>query len=156
MARFPSSGIALSTLLLLSLGACASKPPTTLSINVAAADTVNPDIYGRPSPVVTRIYELSGTDRFSKGDIFQLLDHDKDVLGGDMLDRSELILQPGESRTIKMPVKDGAKYLGVVAGYRDVDHADWRSVTQMPMTDDVSTLVTVGRLSAKIEETERK
>ena len=156
MAHFPSSDFALSVVCLLCLGACASKPPTSLSINVAAVDAVNPDIYGRPSPIVTRVYELSGTDRISKSDIFQLLDHDKEVLGSDLLDRSELILQPGESRTIKMPVKDGAKYLAVVAGYRDVDHADWRSVTQMPMSDDVSTLITVGRLSAKIEETERK
>ena len=127
-----------------------------MSININAVDSVNPDLHGRPSPIETRIYELSGTDKFTKSDIFQLLDHDKDALGDELLDRSELELQPGESRTIKMPLKDGAKYLAVVAGYRDADHADWRSVTQMPMTDDVSTLITIGRLSAKIEESQRK
>jgi type VI secretion system protein VasD len=157
MARFP---VGSSTLLLLplvaSLGACASHAPTNLAINVTAASTVNPDSTGRPSPVVTRIYELSGTDKFSKADIFQLLDHEKDALGSDLLDRSEAVMQPGESRVVKMAVKDGAKYLGVIAAYRDIDHADWRSVTIMPASDDISTLVTVGRLAVKVEETDRK
>jgi type VI secretion system protein VasD len=143
--------------LLALLGACASHhPPTNISINVSTATDVNPDSTGRPSPIVTRIYELGGTDRFSKADIFQLLDHDKDGLGSEMLDSQEMVLQPGEARTVKLPVKDGAKYLGVTAAYRDVDHADWRTVTVMPASEETSTLVTVGHLGVKIEQTERK
>jgi type VI secretion system protein VasD len=157
MARSPVRGIRFAILPLLALlGACASHPPANISINVTAARDVNPDSTGRPSPIVTRIYELSGTDRFSKTDIFQLLDHDKDGLASDMLDRQELVLQPGEARTVKLAVKDGAKYLGVIAAYRDVDHADWRTVTVLPASEDTLTLVTVGHLGVKVEQTERK
>ena len=157
MARFPARGPSFVTWPLLAvLGACASHAPTNIAVNVSSAADVNPDSSGRPSPIVARIYELSGTDRFSKADIFQLLDHDKDGLGGEMLDRTELMLQPGEARTVKLAIKDGAKYLGVIAGYRDVDHADWRTMTVLPESEDTSTLVTVGHLGVKIEQTERK
>ena len=80
MARFPARGPSFVTWPLLAvLGACASHAPTNIAVNVSSAADVNPDSSGRPSPIVARIYELSGTDRFSKADIFQLLDHEPDI-----------------------------------------------------------------------------
>jgi type VI secretion system protein VasD len=111
---------------------CASAPKkpkdTTVSAQITATATVNPDIRKRPSPIVVRVYELSGRNAFDTADFVSLFDRDREVLAADVVSREELSLRPGESREWKKTLPANTRFIGVMAAYRDVEKAQWRAV----------------------------
>jgi len=100
--------------------------PARVSLRVG--QTINPDIHGRPSPVVLRMYELKSLTAFNAADFFSLNDKDKEILGPDLLVRDEFFLRPGDKQEFKRKLQDGTRYVGVIAAFRDLEHAQWRSV----------------------------
>lgn len=110
--------------------ACAAPPPQPkphkLQINISASNDVNPDIDGRPSPVILHVLELSAIDEFNKADFFALTANDASALGGDVINKTEIILTPGASRSMTLELKPEVTNMGFVAGYRDIDNARWR------------------------------
>lgn len=141
--------------LLAVLGACHGDP-TKFAVAVSTNSAVNPDNFGRPSPIVTQIYELSNSERFSKVDIIQLIDHDRELLGGDLLARNEVVVQPGETKTIDLPYLKDTKFIGFVSDFRDIDHADARAVAAAPSDDRVLTELIVDKLSVKIQQAKQR
>jgi len=118
------------------LSACASSRNDTTPVQVrtkltAAAD-VNPDAAGRASPLVVRVYGLRTDPEFSKADFFALYDREKETLTAAMTNSQEYVLQPGESREVRVPMSRDARYVGVVAAYRDIRGARWRVVSRAP------------------------
>lgn len=120
--------------LILALGACATSQPSPdkAHMTVAAAADVNPAADGRPSPIVLRIYQLKDNAKFGNSDFFTLFDADQQTLGGDLLNRQEVELAPGEKRELDFTVVGEAKYLAVLAAYRDIRNAQWRVVQAAP------------------------
>lgn len=120
--------------LILTLGACGSAPPKPdkAHMTVAATADVNPAADGRPSPIVLRIYQLKDGTKFGNADFFALFDMDQQTLGGDLLNREEVELTPGEKRELDFTVAGEAKYLAVLAAYRDIRNAQWRVVQAAP------------------------
>ena len=111
------------------LVACASAPkPTQVAGTIEASAQVNPSTSKRPSPVLVRVYELKTAAAFSAADFMSLYQRDKTELGGDMLGKDEFVLAPGESKTFAKTLSPDTRFLGVLAAYRDVEHARWRSV----------------------------
>ena len=98
----------------------------SLQIRMNAAAEVNPDLDGRPSPIILHILELTGIDQFNRADYFALTRDDAASLGGDVLHKTEVILTPGASKQTELELNVRTSYLGFVAGYRDIDHAQWR------------------------------
>jgi type VI secretion system protein VasD len=118
------------------VAACGSSPPppppTVVSLNFAAAPDVNPDGSGRPSPIIIRYYQLGATSAFDGADYFQLRDKEAALLGPALIDRQDLALTPGATQDVKLQPKPEAKFIGVVASYRDIDHAGWRAEVAIP------------------------
>jgi len=111
------------------LVACASAPkPTQVAGTIEASAQVNPSTSKRPSPVLVRVYELKTAAAFNAADFMSLYQRDKTELGGDMLGKDEFVLAPGESKTFAKTLSPDTRFLGVLAAYRDVEHARWRSV----------------------------
>lgn len=112
-------------------------PSTDLNINVAA--DVNPDISGRPSPVVLKVFELSSRTIFDTQDFFSLYDTPEEILGPDLLKKDELELQPGSKLEYRMSLNRNTRFIGVVLAYRDIEKARWRSVIEVDPTgyDDI-------------------
>jgi type VI secretion system protein VasD len=111
------------------LVACASAPkPTQVAGTIEASAQVNPSTSKRPSPVLVRVYELKTAAAFTAADFMSLYQRDKTELGGDMLGKDEFVLAPGESKTFAKTLSPDTRFLGVLAAYRDVEHARWRSV----------------------------
>lgn len=102
--------------------------PGTLSISLAASADVNPDARSRPSPVVIRLYELKASAQFESADFISLFEKDQAVLGADMVARDEFILRPGEKKAINKPLAADTKFIGVVAAFRELERARWRSL----------------------------
>jgi type VI secretion system protein VasD len=111
---------------------------------------MNPDVTGRPSPVLLRLYELKAPANFDQADFFSLYQQAQDVLGADLLARDEFLLRPGETRTLERVVEPDARYLGLLAAYRDLDHALWHAV--IPLTPHARSQVRVdlGRLALTV------
>jgi type VI secretion system protein VasD len=118
----------LTAVVLAGVAACASKPQATTiqgALNVQAS--VNPDIRGRPSPIVVRVYALKSLTAFNGAAFFSLYEKDKETLGAELVDSEEFQLSPGEKRQFKKEVLPDVRYLGVFAAFRDVEHAQWRA-----------------------------
>jgi type VI secretion system protein VasD len=125
--------IALSMLLVLS--SCAShnsneRVPTRTQLS--ASQDVNPDINGRPSPVVLRIYQLRGDAEFAKADFSGLFLREKEALGGSLIDVEEFALHPGESLETRLPLSGEARFIAAAAGLRDIGNAQWRTLQPRP------------------------
>lgn len=118
------------------LAGCASMSPysdlTKLNLKLTASDQLNPDLNGRPSPVVLRLVELKHPVAFESADFFSLYDRAKESLAPDLVASEELELRPGESVELKLSIASGSRYVGVLAAYRDLPETRWRYV--VPVT----------------------
>jgi type VI secretion system protein VasD len=99
---------------------------------IVAAAELNPDYQGRPSPVNLIVFQLASADAFQNADFFSLYDPQSGVLGGDLIDRSQMLLQPGEMRPFEAELDEEARYIGVIAAFRDIESAQWRSLVELP------------------------
>ena len=116
------------------LSACAGGPPPRepLDMQISASADVNPDTQGRPSPVILHIVELSSTEQFNRLDYMGLTQPSGAGLGADLMGKSQMVLQPGEAKSLPMELNPQTTAIGLVAGYRDIDNATWRKV--IPIT----------------------
>lgn len=96
--------------------------PTRVVIDFEAAEDVNPNVSGRASTVLVRIYHLKSSRAFDNADFMELYDQDAKVLGGDLEDQQEIFLQPLEKRTVHFKTSDDVTAIGILAAFRDYDH----------------------------------
>jgi type VI secretion system protein VasD len=126
------------TALVLLVG-CSSISPystvTKLNLKLTASDQVNPDLNGRPSPIVVRLIELKHPVAFENADFFSLYERAKESLSPDLVASEELELRPGETAEFKLSVESGSRYVGVLAAYRDLRETQWRYVVQVTPAD---------------------
>lgn len=133
------------SLLVFGLASCGGAPKKhSLNIRISASSDVNPDLNARPSPIILHVLELSAIDEFNRADFFALTQNDAAALGGDVLNKTEIILTPGSARETMLELDQQAVYLGFVAGYRDIDNSRWRvSQAVVPgKTDWISVQIT--------------
>jgi type VI secretion system protein VasD len=117
----------------LAVGAgCGSSTPPLLRGALAAGPGSNPDLRGRPSPVVVRVYELRSVGAFSSADFFSLFEKEQEALGGDLIGREEFTLQPGEKRPYQRQLQPDTRFIGVVAAFRDLENSRWRQTAPVP------------------------
>lgn len=101
---------------------------TKLDLTLTASDSVNPDLHGRPSPVVVQLVELRHPVAFENADFFSLYSRAAQTLAKDWVNAEELELRPGERLALKLSVEPQSRYVGVLAAYRDLPHVQWRLV----------------------------
>jgi len=128
------------------LSACAAKPPEDVSIkgSIAAVDSINPDALGRPSPLLIKVFQLGAVDKFQAADFFALSDSAEATLGADLLGVESILLSPGDSKPYEGKFDPATRFIGVIAGFRDIHRAEWRAVVEMP----AKSLLTLGKRGA--------
>ena len=116
------------------LSACAAKPPEDVSIKgtLEAVESVNPDGTGRPSPLLVKVFQLSAVDKFEAADYFALSDAAEATLGADLLGVESVLLAPGDRKPYEGEFDPQTRFIGVIAGFRDIHQAKWRAVVEMP------------------------
>lgn len=121
--------------LVLLTSACSALSPyskmTKLDLSLSASDQLNPDLNGRPSPIVVRLIELKNPVAFENADFFSLYERAKESLSPDLVASEEIELRPGEIRELKLSVNEGSRYVGVLAAYRDLPETRWRYVVTL-------------------------
>ena len=99
--------------------------PTPIELTLVGGPELNPNGQGRASPVVVRIFELAATQAFESAQFQGLFEHPADVLKQDLVAQEELVLRPGEIQERNRSSQPQVQALGVMAAFRDVEHAVW-------------------------------
>ena len=133
----------------------AMKPPpeATLQITVAASPLINPDLDGRPSPVVARFYQLGSVEAFKQADFSQLYEADEKTLGKSLLGRLDVILTPGGIQVYSIKkLNPETTFIAVVVGFRKFDGAKWRATYALQGKDETNLRCNISRLEVEIKE----
>ena len=126
-------------LVMLVLGACRTKPPPAAKpadapTVISASGDVNPDLSGRASPVVVRIYQLRGDAEFNSADFVALFEREKETLGVSLIARDERTVFPGQRVQLVLALSPETRFIGAVAAFRDVAGTRWH--TLIPATQE--------------------
>jgi type VI secretion system protein VasD len=124
--------------------------PTEMEVQLSATNDVNPDPDGKASPIVVRVYELKTLAAFDNQGFFDLYDNDTDLLGDDLQVRDEFDLSPEETISFERELKEGSRFIAVIAAYQDLDNATWRASAELPPNETTKLFIEVGRLEVKI------
>lgn len=143
-------------LALLGLQSCSSEPekpeppPTIISVKIAVSPKANPDVDGRPSPVVVRLYELKSVGKYVEADFYGLFEKYDSSLGSDLLGSEQFHLKPGQVHTVTHEVPHETRFIAVAVAYRDIDRAVWRDSIMIPAEKTTDLLVFVEDLTVGI------
>lgn len=118
--------LSLFLFVLVSCGGSPKKQTHDLELRISTTTDVNPDVESRPSPIVLHVLQLTDVEAFNRAEYFALSRNDAAALGGDVLNKTEIVLKPGDAKEVELELNLQTAYLGFVAGYRDIEHAKWR------------------------------
>jgi type VI secretion system protein VasD len=121
-----------------------------LEITISAAPNLNPGPAGNPAPLSMQIYVLKSTGRFQSLDYFALKNSGAGALGADIVDSSSVSVRPGETKTITVSSGIDGSYIGVAAGYREIDNAKWQAQTSIGSAEKFA--VRAGQSSVSISQ----
>lgn len=98
------------------LAGCAALSPyselTKLDLALVGSDELNPDLNGRPSPIVVRLIELRHPVTFQNADFFSLYQRPREVLSPDMVVQEELELRAGRAARAEAARRHGQPLRG--------------------------------------------
>lgn len=139
------------------LGGCGGGGPKPAVLRGAldANSNVNPDRQGRPSPVVVRLYQLSSTAAFNAADYFALDQKDKETLAGEMIDREEFRVNPGDKLRIERGLKPEVRFIAITAAFRD-PNAQWRTTIDVPWPKEGKFLAKLVKAPKEMLKSQRK
>jgi type VI secretion system protein VasD len=129
------------------LAAAAAPVARTLEITISAAADLNPGPSGNPAPLSMQIYVLKSTGRFQSLDYFTLKNSGA---GADAVDTSTVSVRPGETKTVTVSSGLDGSYIGVAAGYREIDNAKWQAQTGIGSADKFA--IRAGKSSISISQ----
>jgi len=110
---------------LLILAACGGP---MVNIGLHSNASLNPDRKGDPLPVVIRVYQLNDKGAFQSATFNQIWKNDEGILGKTLLSRNELILNPSSKDEVEVDRHTDAKYVAVVAIFRNPIERKWRDL----------------------------
>lgn len=127
------------------LGACSSPPPAqepepcdvqVVTLNLYAADNVNPNEEERPRPVLVRLYQLKSDMTILNAKYDDILLRDKELLGEDLLKRDDVQVFPNDLVEVKFErIKDATVLCGA-AMFRSPKGHSWKTYYVFPPMPD--------------------
>lgn len=130
-------GLGLVSVFLAAVAGCSwgdkeEPPPDTVArLILITMDDVNPNVAGVPSPIVVVYYELAERQAFEGAEFSELFYDDGSALGADVKERLEFRVEPGQIITTRRVLDPETRHLGFVAGYREIERAQWRIVAEV-------------------------
>jgi type VI secretion system protein VasD len=143
MLRVVSAGAALSALgVLVVAPACSSPPPAAapepcdvqiVTLNIYAADNINPNETGNPRPVVVRLYQLKSDVRLLNATYDDVLLKEKEVLADDVMKMDEVGVFPNDLVEVKFERIKEASFLAGVALFHSPKGQSWKTFYEFPL-----------------------
>jgi len=92
--------------------------------------TLNQDDNGASLPVLVRVYQLRGKEKFQQAPFKSLWKNDKDALEGDLVERKEITVHPATQTVLDLDLdaRQGAAFVGVMVLFRKPDVEGWKYV----------------------------
>lgn len=126
------------------LSGCGGAPKReNVGLQINATADVNPDLQGRPSPIILHVLELSSEEQFNRLDYVSLTQSSGAALGPDLLGKTRLVLSPGGNSQLPLELNPQTTFIGLVAGYRDIDNAAWRTSVAISQGDTKGIIITL-------------
>lgn len=116
------------------LTACGSTSENNVDFSyvISASSDMNPDIQGKASSVIVRVYQLSNKINFENATYNELFESEHNALGTEYITLNEYLVDPDSKREIDLKISENTKYIGVVVGYRSTDMVTWRTFMKVP------------------------
>lgn len=122
----------LLTMLSLTLISCATTSGNNkksgeeeLKVYLFADEDVNKDVYNIPSPTRMTFLQLASVIEFNQLNEITNDDNYAVHLGDSVLDEINVVIKPEEILDFELPLKEGTKYIGVIAAFQDTNN-DWK------------------------------
>ncbi|HSO00560.1 MAG TPA: type VI secretion system lipoprotein TssJ [Candidatus Nanopelagicales bacterium] len=121
---------------------CAGAPPPPppepcdvqmVTLNLFAADNINPNETGNPRPVVVRLYQLKGDVRLENATYDEVLLKDKDILQDDIAKVDEVEVFPNDLVEVKFERIKEASHLAGVALFHSPKGNSWKTFYEFPL-----------------------
>jgi type VI secretion system protein VasD len=133
------------------------KPPAVLTLTMVGGADQNPDPSGKAAPVAVKVYQLSATAKFSSSDWTALTEQEAHTLGlEEAAPSQQFVVAPGETQTQTITLKLGVTNIGIVALYRDIDHAQWRAVAPAADSGPINLTLNIAKLAITLQPTPAK
>lgn len=100
-------------------------------ITFKSANYLNPDMNGRPSPVVVTLYQLKSAYTFKQADAASLMADSAKILGSDLIDKNTIEIRPNSTQNITQALDPDTQFLGIVADYRNATTESWHKVVKL-------------------------
>jgi type VI secretion system protein VasD len=136
------AGLALGAAGLLGAPACSTPVPPEVpkpcdvqivTLDLYAADNINPNERGNPRPVVVRLYQLKDSVRMQNAQYDDILLADKATLEDDLLKRDELEVYPNDLVEVKFQRIKEASTLAGVALFHGPKGQSWKTFYEFPL-----------------------
>jgi type VI secretion system protein VasD len=142
--------------LLLARCSPAPKPPAVLTLTMVGGADQNADPGGKAAPIAIKVYQLTATAKFQSSDWTALTEQETQTLGQDEAAPSQqFVVAPGETQTQSFTLKMGVQNIGIVALYRDIDHAQWRAMAPAADSGPTKLTLTIAKLAVALQPTKQ-
>ncbi|HVC60417.1 MAG TPA: type VI secretion system lipoprotein TssJ [Acetobacteraceae bacterium] len=140
--------------LLLARCSPAPKPPPVLTLTMIGGADQNTDPGGKAAPIAVKVYQLTAAAKFSSSDWTALTEREQATLGQDEAAPSQqFVVAPGATQTQTFTLKPGVTTIGIVALYRDIDHAQWRATAPAADSGPTKLTLTIAKLAVTLQPT---
>ena len=106
--------------------------PTVVSLTLKAAPDVNQTDGGEARPVSVRVLRLASVEEFLETGFFELDGDIQGVLGDDLIGEDALTLAPGTTQIYQRQFEEDARFIAIIAAYRNIDGVNWRGFFEVP------------------------
>ena len=115
---------------------------TSLLVSIYADPTVNPDVYGRASPVNVHIFQLDEADSFDTLDYVTLVETDNPAsIDSTFINKQVMQFFPDEKRKIFLELDSEAHYIGILATYFDTSATRWKAIISLQSTRNILNVI---------------
>jgi type VI secretion system protein VasD len=129
------------------LAACGGKKPpgpATVAVNVTGQPGMNPAPDGSDRPVTVTVLRLRDAGAFNSADMFALLGDPATAVSADLVGMDQLVVPPGGKAAKTVTMEPEAKYVGLLASFRDPGGKVWRQAVPVAPGTALTANVTLG------------
>jgi type VI secretion system protein VasD len=104
-----------------------------VTLNIYAADNINPNENGNPRPVLVRLYQLQNDVRMQNATYDQILTQEKETLADDLLKADDVEVFPNDLVEVKFERLKPASTLAGVAFFHGPKGTSWKTFYEFPL-----------------------